>query len=139
MSTDDTPTVPVPEGVGEDDLPQPEEFPTTRMQQGYKAEQVDALIQDVFEAVRTGEPAPSIADAKFDATAGLRKGYEEEAVDNYLDELSEAVGQEPTPDPAERTGVEEGGDGAAGADDAASDDEAGARESGSADGRHEAR
>lgn len=141
MSTDDTPTVPVPEGVGEDDLPQPEEFPTTRMQQGYKAEQVDALIEDVFEAVRTGEPAPSIADAKFDATAGLRKGYEEEAVDNYLDELSEAVGQEPTPDPAERATVEAGGDGAAGTDDAARGDgagESGAGESEAADGRHEA-
>ena len=99
MSTDDTPTVPVPEGVEEGNLPEPEEFPTTRVQQGYKPEQVDALIEGVFEAVRTGGPAPSIADAKFDATRGIRKGYEEEAVDHYLDELSQAVGQDPTPDP----------------------------------------
>ena len=89
MSTDDTPTVPVPDGVEEGDLPQPKDFPTTRVQPGYKPEQVDALIEDVFEAVRTGDPAPSIADAKFDATRGVRKGYEEEAVDAYLEGSSE--------------------------------------------------
>lgn len=99
MSTDDSPTVPVPEGVAEEDLPRPGELPTTRVQRGYRADQVDALIEDVFDAVRTGEAAPSIADAKFDATRGVRRGYEEEAVDTYLDQLSEAVGQEPTPDP----------------------------------------
>jgi DivIVA domain-containing protein len=102
MSTDDTPTVPVPDGVAEDDLPQPGELPTTRVSQGYQPEQVDALIEGVFDAVRSGEPAPSIADATFDATRGVRKGYEEEAVDAYLDELSTAVGQQPTPDPDTR-------------------------------------
>jgi hypothetical protein len=103
MSTDDTPTVPVPDGVGEGDLPEPGEFPTTRVGQGYQPAQVDALIEDVFDAVRSGEAAPSIADAKFDATRGVRKGYEEEAVDTYLDELSEAVGQQLTPEPGTTT------------------------------------
>lgn len=99
MSTDDTPTVPVPAGVSESDLPRAADLPTTRVQQGYKPQQVDALIEGVFEAVRSGTPAPSIADATFDATRGVRKGYDEEAVDTYLDELSRAVGQEPTPEP----------------------------------------
>ena len=105
MNTDDTPTVPVPEGVGEEDLPVHEEFPTTRVQPGYKPEQVDALIEDVFDAVRSGEPAPSIADAVFDPATGVRKGYSEKAVDTYLDELSEAVGQHPTPDPDDPRGT----------------------------------
>ena len=68
-------------------------------------ERVDALIEDVFDAVRSGGPAPSIADATFDATRGVRKGYDEEAVDTYLDELSEAVGQQPTPEPDDGTGT----------------------------------
>ncbi|SOC57384.1 DivIVA domain-containing protein [Ornithinimicrobium cerasi] len=98
MSTDETPTVPVPDGVGETDLPEPEEFPTTRVRRGYDPEQVDELIDGVFEAVRTGQPAPEIAQATFAGTR-LSKGYEEAPVDAYLDELSEAVGQEPTPEP----------------------------------------
>ena len=105
MSTDDPPTVPVPDGVDEGDLPEPGEFPTTRVHQGYRPEQVDALIEDVFDAVRSGGPAPSIADAKFEPTRGVRRGYEEEAVDSYLDELSEAVGQQPTPEPDDEAGA----------------------------------
>ena len=108
MTTDDTipvegsgpdvPTVPVPEGVQETDLPQPEEFPTTRLRRGYVPEQVDELIEEVFDAVRSGEPAPEIAEATFDGTV-LKTGYVEGAVDEYLDQLSEAIGQEPTPPP----------------------------------------
>lgn len=108
MSTDETPTVPVPEGVSETDLPVPGDLPTTRLQRGYKEEQVDALIEEVFEAVRTGEPAPSIADSTFDATLGMRRGYEEAAVDDYLDKLSAAIGQEPTPEPEDRDSATDG-------------------------------
>jgi DivIVA domain-containing protein len=97
MSNDDIPTVPVPDGVSEGDLPEPEGFPVTRMQRGYDPEQVDELIDDVFEAVRTGQPAPEIASATFAGTR-LSKGYEEAPVDAYLDQLSEAVGQDPTPE-----------------------------------------
>ncbi|GAA5164533.1 DivIVA domain-containing protein [Ornithinimicrobium tianjinense] len=97
MSDHEIPTVPVPEGVSETDLPTPGEFPTTRVHRGYATDQVDDLIEDVFEAVRTGEPAPEIAQVTFTGTL-LTKGYEEGPVDAYLDQLSEAVGQEPTPE-----------------------------------------
>ncbi|HSP60691.1 MAG TPA: DivIVA domain-containing protein [Ornithinimicrobium sp.] len=112
MSTDDTsgdlqplpsgerPTAPVPPGVREDMLPVHEDFPTTRVRRGYDAEQVDALIADVFEAVRSGGHAPVIAEARFQGTTLLRTGYEEKAVDDYLDELAAVVGQEPTPEPS---------------------------------------
>lgn len=97
MSTEDIPTVPVPEGVSEGDLPKPDDFPTTRIRRGYHTGQVDSLISEVFDAVRHGQPAPEIAGVKFEATL-LGQGYREDAVDKYLDELSTAIGQEPTPD-----------------------------------------
>ena len=39
-----------------------------------------------------------IAEATFDGTV-LKTGSGEGAVDEYLDQLSEAIGQEPTPPP----------------------------------------
>lgn len=114
MSTDDTGdlqplpsderrTAPVPPGVHEDMLPTPGDLPTTRMRQGYDTEQVDALVEDVFDAVRAGARAPVIAETRFRGTGGLRKGYDERSVDDYLDRLAEAVGQEATPEPSTRT------------------------------------
>ena len=97
MSTEDIPTVPVPEGVREGDLPKPDGFPTTRVRRGYNTKQVDGLIEEVFDAVRHGQPAPEIASVKFEGTL-LGQGYREDSVDEYLDELSTAIGQETTPD-----------------------------------------
>ena len=46
----------------------------------------------------TGGLVSVFAEATFDGTV-LKTGYVEGAVDEYLDQLSEAIGQEPTPPP----------------------------------------
>lgn len=38
----------------------------------------------------------------------MRRGYEEAAVDDYLDKLSAAIGQEPTPEPEDRDSATDG-------------------------------
>ncbi|MGD8200491.1 hypothetical protein ACQE98_07495 [Ornithinimicrobium sp. W1679] len=100
LPSDERPTAAVPPGVHEDMLPVAEDLPMTRMRRGYDTEQVDALVEDVFDAVRSGGRAPVIAETRFRGTTGLRSGYEERAVDDYLDALAEAVGQQATPEPS---------------------------------------
>ena len=99
LPSDERPTAPVPPGVHADALPTPSDFPTTRVRPGYDTDQVDALVEDVFDAVRAGAQAPVIAEARFRGTGGLRRGYDERSVDEYLDALAEAVGQQATPEP----------------------------------------
>ena len=54
---------------------------------GYRMDQVDDVLDRVFHALSTGQPAPDIDGARFRPTR-FGEGYDMEEVDDFLDELA---------------------------------------------------
>ncbi|WP_256842654.1 DivIVA domain-containing protein [Ornithinimicrobium cryptoxanthini] len=59
--------------------------------QGYATEDVDAFVDEVFNALASGQPAPDVVSARFGVARG-RRGYDMEEVDRFLDELAAGLG-----------------------------------------------
>jgi DivIVA domain-containing protein len=62
-----------------------------RVRRGYRTQDVDAFLAEVTAAIQGGRPMPSIAGARFEPAYG---GYDEREVDDFLDELARALGQQ---------------------------------------------
>ena len=58
---------------------------------GYATEEVDAFVDEVFNALAGDQPAPNIVSARFGVARG-RRGYDMEEVDLFLDELNAGLG-----------------------------------------------
>lgn len=63
-------------------------FPATRLREGYDQGEVDALVNELSEAVRRGEAIAPLVDAARFTPVLVRDGYEIGAVDAFLDAFS---------------------------------------------------
>lgn len=68
--------------------------------EGYRAEDVDAFLDQLFDAIAAGRPIPDIVTAQFATTRG--GGYSMDEVDAFLDELTADLGQVSDPTEQER-------------------------------------
>ena len=85
--------------------PRPQFRHTRGFAQGYATADVDAFVDEVFNALASGQPAPNIVSARFRVARG-RRGYDMEEVDLFLDELTAGLGGAVS-DPAEDAAAQE--------------------------------
>lgn len=74
------------------------------LQQGYGVEDVDAFLDQVYEAIGLGRPIPDIESAQFTVTRS--GGYDMFEVDAFLDDLIADLASDQTADQASEQAVD---------------------------------
>lgn len=67
-----------------------QQFTVHRFRRGYTTAEVDAFLDLVATAIREGGQVPAIRQVAFSPSYG---GYDEQEVDDFLDDLAAQLGQ----------------------------------------------